>query len=114
MCEETAGFLNKSVGSESGFNATGSWNVFLGYQAGYNELNSDKLYITNANAPTPLVHGDFSAKFVTIGDVPANNLNRMDALTAGGYNLLVKGGILTAKVKVVLVSTTDWADYVFE
>ncbi|MCP9747551.1 hypothetical protein [Lacihabitans sp. CS3-21] len=110
----TGGYLNTSVGSESGFNATGSRNVFLGYQAGYNELNSDKLYIANSNTATPLVYGDFSAKFVTIGDVPASNLKRIDAVTAGGYNLLVKGGILTEKVKVALVSTTDWADYVFE
>ena len=27
---------------------------------------------------------------------------------------MVKGGILTEKVKVALASTADWADYVFE
>jgi hypothetical protein len=31
-----------------------------------------------------------------------------------GYKLYVQTGILTEKVKVALISTTDWADYVFD
>lgn len=36
-----------------------SGNVFIGYQAGYNETGSDKLYIENSNNPSPLIGGDF-------------------------------------------------------
>jgi hypothetical protein len=101
------------IGSEAGLNATGAGNTFIGYQAGYNELGSNKLYISNSLTATPLIYGDFSAKFVSIGDVDAG-VKREDAVTAGGYKLLVQGGILTEKIKVALKSSGDWADYVFE
>ncbi len=40
---------------------------------------------------------------------------KRDAIaSAGQYGLLVKGGIMTEKIKVALASSTDWADYVFE
>jgi len=104
---------NVALGSEAGRNATGSNNIFIGPKAGYSETSSNKLYISNTDTNTPLIYGDFSAKFVTIGDVsPAL---RTQGTATGGYNLLVKGGILTEKVKVALaVAGTDWADYVFE
>jgi hypothetical protein len=106
---------NVGIGTDAGFsNTSGSGNIFIGLSAGYSETTSNKLYIANTNTTTPLIYGDFSAKFVTIGDVPASNLKRIDAVTTGGYNLLVKGGILTEKVKVALASTNEWADYVFE
>ncbi len=41
---------------------------------------------------------------VVIGDVPV----------AGDYNLYVKNGILTEKVKVALSSTGEWSDFVFK
>jgi len=109
-----AGRSNVALGNSAGFSSTGTGNVFLGFNAGYSETTNNKLYIANTNTTTPLIYGDFSAKFVTIGDIPASTAKRSDAVTSGGYNLLVKGGILTEKVKVALVTTTDWADYVFE
>lgn len=109
----TTGSRNVGIGTWSGRQATGSDNVFIGYTAGANETNSNKLYIANTNTTTPLIYGDFSAKYVTIGDVSENLRNQGTA--SGGYNLLVKGGILTEKVKVALANIgTDWADYVFE
>ena len=62
---------NTSVGFETGANnLTGSGNVFLGYQAGYNETGSNKLYIDNSNTSTPLIYGDFDTDKVTInGDM---------------------------------------------
>jgi hypothetical protein len=108
------GHNNLAIGVEAGYsNTSGSRNIFMGFKAGYLETGSDKLYIANSQTSTPLIYGDFSAKYVSIGDVPASDAKRKDA-AAAGYNLLVKGGILTEKVKVALVSTTDWADYVFE
>jgi len=40
-------------------NKTG--NIFLGYQAGYSEHGSNKLYIENSAGSSPLIGGDFSA-----------------------------------------------------
>ncbi len=109
----TTGSNNVGIGFTAGMNATGSRNVFLGYQSGFSETGNDKLYVANSNTITPLIYGDFSAKYVTIGDVtPAL---RTQGTATGGYNLLVKGGILTEKVKVALAAAgADWADYVFE
>jgi len=91
-------------------NISGSGNLAIGYTAGRNETGSNKLYIANSSTTTPLIYGDFSAKFVSIGDV---DVAKRSAAGTGGYNLLVKGGILTEKVKVALASSADWADYVF-
>lgn len=105
---------NLAIGPNAGYlNETGTNNIFIGKDAGYNETSSNKLYIASSNTVSPLIYGDFSAKYVTIGDVtPAL---RSQGVATGGYNLLVKGGILTEKVKVALaVAGTDWADYVFE
>jgi hypothetical protein len=112
MRNSVSGSSNTAVGRWAGKNATGSSNIFIGNEAGSIETGSNKLYIANSGTETPLIYGDFSAKFVSIGDVdPAK---RASANTSGGYNLLVKGGILTEKVKVALASSADWADYVFE
>ncbi|MBN1782162.1 tail fiber domain-containing protein [bacterium] len=58
------GSYNTIVGALAG--TAGSYhsksgNVFIGYQAGYNETGSNKLYIENSNSSTPLIGGDFSA-----------------------------------------------------
>lgn len=109
------GSRNVAIGSFSARQKVGSGNIYIGYDAGTavsSTAESDKLYIANTNTTTPLIYGNFAAKFVSIGDVdPAK---RESANTSGGYNLLVKGGILTEKVKVALASSADWADYVFE
>lgn len=55
-----------AVGNQAGQNATGTYNVFLGYGAGYNEVGHNKLYISNSTTATPLIYGDFSAPSVTI------------------------------------------------
>lgn len=109
----STGSFNVSIGAQAGFSNTGNSSVFIGNLAGYSETSGNKLYISNSSTTMPLVYGDFSAKYVTIGDVtPAL---RTQGTATGGYNLLVKGGILTEKVKVALAAAgTDWADYVFE
>ena len=109
------GFQNTVIGSQSGRKKSGNGNVYIGYDAGTVAtltLESNKLYIANSATTTPLIYGDFSAKFISIGDVP---VAKRDAIaSAGQYGLLVKGGIMTEKIKVALASSTDWADYVFE
>lgn len=115
LFDNTTGNFNTVIGSQAGKLKQGSNNIYIGYNAGTAAsatTEDNKLYIANSNTATPLIYGDFSAKFVSIGDVdPAK---RASANTSGGYNLLVKGGILTEKVKVALASSADWADYVFE
>jgi hypothetical protein len=60
---------NVMIGTEAGANATGGGNVFIGYQAGYSESTSNRLYISNSSTATPLIHGEFDNKIVTINDV---------------------------------------------
>lgn len=91
--------------------AASEGNIVIGYQAAYNESGSNKLYISNSSTPTPLVYGDFTAKYLAIGEV---GTSERAAATSGGYRLLVKGGMLTEKIKVAVAGTSDWADYVFE
>jgi hypothetical protein len=102
---------NTALGSNAGMSATGSSNVFIGYQAGINETASEKLYISNSLTNTPLVYGDFATKYLAVGEVAAAD---RAAATSGGYRLLVKGGMITEKIKVAVAGSADWADYVFE
>jgi len=65
----SGGSNNTIIGYEAG-NGTGphskSGNVFLGYQAGYNDYGSNLLYIENSNSATPLIWGDFANDTVRI------------------------------------------------
>ncbi len=48
----------------------GSGNVFIGSNAGDDEVGDNKLYIDNSNTATPLIHGDFAGNILTInGDL---------------------------------------------
>lgn len=59
------GSYNVYLGVDAGnLSNTGSRNVFIGYQAGKNETGSDKLYVNNNSASTPLIWGDFSGKLL--------------------------------------------------
>lgn len=111
LLNNTAGSNNIAIGFEAGSANTGSNNMFLGYQAGSTETGSNKLYIANSNTATPLVYGDFSTKYLAVGEVAAAD---RAAATSGGYRLLVKGGMITEKIKVAVAGSSDWADYVFE
>ena len=46
-----------------------SGNIFLGYQSGYNETGSNKLYIENSNSTTPLIGGDFANDSIFLNGV---------------------------------------------
>ena len=102
---------NVGIGDGAGKLNTGSNNLFLGYQAGFNETGNSKLYLANTNTTEPLIYGDFSAKYLAVGEVAAAD---RAAAVSGGYRLLVKGGMMTEKIKVAVAGSIDWADYVFE
>ena len=58
------GSQNTIIGIQAGYGAAlhnKSGNVFLGFNAGYNETGDNKLYIENSNSSVPLIGGDFSA-----------------------------------------------------
>jgi hypothetical protein len=47
-----------------------SGNIFIGYQAGYNEMGDNKLYIENSQSSSPLIYGEFDNNVVVInGDL---------------------------------------------
>ena len=108
----TSGNENVAIGIAALAGNNGSNNVAIGFQAGFSETGSNKLYIANSNTVTPLVYGDFGvAKYLAIGEVAVAD---RAAATSGGYRLLVKGGMITEKIKVATAGTLDWADYVFD
>jgi len=60
----TSGVGNVMIGRFSGNNSNGNWNIFIGYDSGFYETGSDRLYIDSArfNDPdnqTPLIYGEF-------------------------------------------------------
>jgi hypothetical protein len=60
---------NTAIGKKAGFGTNGtsiSGCVFIGYSAGENNTNDDKLFIDNSNTSTPLIGGDFSTNQVDI------------------------------------------------
>ncbi len=73
------GTNNTIIGYEAGsgnlpHNKSG--NIFLGFQAGYSEHGSNKLYIENSNTTSPLIYGEFDNDIVNInGNLGINNDN---------------------------------------
>ncbi len=43
-----------------------SGNIFLGYQAGFNETSDNKLYIENSNSTSPLIYGEFDNEILAV------------------------------------------------
>lgn len=124
---------NTIIGTQAGFNITGSKNLLIGYQAGFSETGSNMLYLSNSNSANPLIKGNFDTDWlrINVGSATgtANTAATASYVAIGnfdpatpmaiptGYRLVVEQGILTEKIKVALKSTTvggDWSDYVFE
>lgn len=69
LFSNTTGNNNTAIGWTAGnLNETGSGNVFLGYQAGFNEIGSNKLYISNNSTNPPLIYGDFATGNIGLGN----------------------------------------------
>jgi uncharacterized protein (TIGR02145 family) len=63
------GSHNTILGYSAGMGSSAhnkSGNIFLGYQAGYNEIGDNKLYIENSNSSSPLIYGEFDNNIVQI------------------------------------------------
>jgi len=107
------GTFNTAIGVEAGYYAKGSNNLYLGGKSGpvASSTENNVLYINNTRSDTPLVYGDFTTKYLAVGEVATAD---RAAATSGGYRLLVKGGMITEKIKVATAGSADWADYVFD
>lgn len=57
---------NTAVGFHAGQLNNAEANVFLGWEAGAQELGSNLLYVANSNTKEPLIKGDFSAKTLAV------------------------------------------------
>jgi hypothetical protein len=59
---------NTIIGNFAGYNlgTNNVGNVYLGFEAGYSETGSDKLYISNSST-TNLIYGDFSTGTLSLG-----------------------------------------------
>lgn len=81
---------NTAVGSKALFNnRVGAGNVGLGFNAGFNETGSNKLYIENtiANKDNALIYGDFAADSILLN---AKTINR-NSLHVRGNNAFEMG-----------------------
>ncbi len=69
------GSFNTAIGYEAGYNSLGAYNVFLGYNSGYFENGSNKLYIENrnANADNALIYGEFGTDNTNTGNILRTN-----------------------------------------
>jgi len=90
-----SGLRNTIIGYEAGRGSalhSKSGNVFLGYQAGYNEPGDNKLYIENSDNSTPLIWGDFSSDSMRVhGDLHVTG----DFYIDGSQNTTGDGGFLS-------------------
>lgn len=116
---QESGNNNIFIGNNSGCEDEGvlSGSIFIGSYAGFTLCTSNTLVIDNEENDYPLIHGDFALnrlKFnskVGIGYNFGNFPTTAASIDVSGYNLFVKGGILTDEVRISQIAT--WADYVF-
>jgi hypothetical protein len=98
------GSQNTIIGYQAGrgFNLHNkSGNIFLGYQAGYDETGSNKLYIENSDSSTPLIYGEFDNDYIKInGDFEVTGILYDDDHDAG-----TSGQVLSTTG-----SGTNWVD----
>ena len=82
------GDKNVYLGYQAGYNNVGSGNVFIGFQSGAAATNlSNKLYIDNEDTTLPLIQGDFDADYLRIyGNVG------IGTSSSTSYGLVVNGG----------------------
>ena len=94
--------IGHEAGGGSGTARAGS--VFLGYQAGFGETNSDRLYIDNSSTATPLIWGNFSSNLAAIngklGIGKMDPISTVDIKSGAGESPLNVEVNTTTKLKV--------------
>ena len=79
--ESIGGTSTVTVGRLAG-NSSSDSSVFVGYQAGSAETNSNRLYIENSNSTTPLIYGEFDNDILRV-----NSTLQVGDPTSTGYAL---------------------------
>ena len=105
----STGSINVYIGHRAGYtNANGSGNIFIGNQAGYFDGGSNRLYIDNTSTTTPLVFGDFAANLLRINGMLNINNQYSFPLTDGTANqyLRTNGAGVTSWQTITGESTT--------
>ncbi len=111
------GEYNVLMGTSAGMGLTGDRNIIIGHPAMNLEIDNQLIINNEGSESNPLIWGDFAAnelKFngkVGIGYGFGNYPDDADGVDTSGYNLFVKGGMLTEEVRINMES--GWADYVF-
>ena len=101
----TTGNSNTAIGIEALLeNDTGSGNVALGYQAGYHETASNKLYIANSSTTTPLIYGDFATQELAI-----NGSLNIDKSTGGDILRLKRTNSVPLDIELSLGTSTPYS-----
>jgi len=60
------GQRNTAIGVSAGSEILGSGNVVIGYNAGFNETGSNRLYLSNSSTDFPLIYGEFDNNLLRI------------------------------------------------
>lgn len=87
------GVRNVAIGNGALYTNFNSNNVAIGYNAGYNEGGSSKLYIENTNADkdNALIYGDFAADSLNLNaDVTIRDFTRLGAISSGAPAVKMK------------------------
>ena len=110
----STGNENSFFGYDAGsFNISGSGNVFLGFEAGFNEVGSNRLYIENSNAASPLIYGEFDTDIARI-----NGTLQVSDPTATGYQFPTTDGTANQVLQTdgsgnvtfaTLTASNDWS-----
>ncbi|HEB62112.1 MAG TPA: hypothetical protein ENI82_03070, partial [Bacteroidetes bacterium] len=96
------GSNNTIVGFQAGQGASlhnKSGNILIGYQAGFNETGSNKLYIENSDSSSPLLYGDFANDYLRVygklgvGVTPSVKIHAYENSVANGFHAQVIKGI---------------------
>jgi len=113
---------NTAIGYNAGFGSSGnsySGCVFLGYEAGKNNSDNNKLFIANSDDTTPLIGGDFSTdelyfntSKVGIGTDSPNEILEVTGGTPGNTSrMIVSDGNGSSRKVILFVSPSTSADY---
>jgi trimeric autotransporter adhesin len=110
----TTGNNNTAVGASSSIGGAATNATAIGFSASAPNSNTMILGGTGANAVSVGIGTSAPyAKLTVIGDVVVGD-GSLTINKPTGYSMYVQKGILTEKVKVAVVNSTNWADYVFE
>lgn len=106
----------------------GTSSLYLNYASDYNagsgginifdggKINFAKLWITKGNRIDTSIEKDGGNLVMSPsgGRVIIADINSYLKIPSGNYKLIVQNGILTDKVKVAVINSSNWSDFVFD